>query len=177
MRGLNHPQLARLLCPRKKLDWFDEDPEGAMAALQGGEVSMTARNWSTLFYEDGIYDLTEKMKGLFKNHVAVRFYKYLFIGPLSVTGDSSNVRNSAKPSKNRAWGVMAVNKYIIAYIHIITYFTLNSAQHWMRYIGDMDLEELLLSIVEVLDDDDAWVKEIIAWWNRYITFRTWFVTR
>jgi hypothetical protein len=27
MRGLNHPQLARLLCPRKKLDWFDEDPD------------------------------------------------------------------------------------------------------------------------------------------------------
>jgi len=47
----------------------------------------------------------------------------------------------------------------------------------MRYVGDMDLEELFLSIVEVLDDDDAWVKETIAWWNRYITFRTWFVTR
>jgi hypothetical protein len=45
----------------------------------------------------------------------------------------------------------------------------------MRYIDDMDLEELLLSIVEVLDDDHVWVREIVAWWNRYITFRTWFV--
>jgi len=44
----------------------------AMAALQGGEVSMTARNWPTLFYEDGIYDPTEKTKGLFKNHIVVR---------------------------------------------------------------------------------------------------------
>jgi len=34
-----------------------------------------------------------------------------------------------------------------------------------------------ISIVEVLDDDDAWVREIVAWWNRCIIFRTRFVTR
>ena len=33
MRGLNHPQLSRLLCPRKKLDWFDEDPERYASCL------------------------------------------------------------------------------------------------------------------------------------------------
>ena len=27
MRGFNHPQIARLLCPCKKLDDFDLDPE------------------------------------------------------------------------------------------------------------------------------------------------------
>jgi hypothetical protein len=27
MCGLNHPQLAHLLCPQKKLDWFDEVPD------------------------------------------------------------------------------------------------------------------------------------------------------
>lgn len=27
MRGFNHPQIARMLCPRKKLDVFDEDPD------------------------------------------------------------------------------------------------------------------------------------------------------
>lgn len=89
MRGLNHPQLARLLCPRKKLDWFDEDPDGyasrsfslctkpafsSMAALQAGEVAMTARNWPTLFYEDGVYDPMEKTKGLFRNHIVIRVY-------------------------------------------------------------------------------------------------------
>ncbi|KAG1734273.1 uncharacterized protein EDB91DRAFT_1057000, partial [Suillus paluster] len=172
MRGLNHPQLARLLCPRKKLDWFDDDPDSyaAMAALQAGEITMTAYNWPTFFYEHDIYDSAEKTNGLFRNHIVVRFYKHLFIGPSSVTNDSSNVRNSAKPSKNRAWGLTAVNKYIIAYIHVIKYFTISSAQHWTRYIGDMDLDELLWAIVEMLDDDnDPWVKDTLTWWNRYVS--------
>ena len=49
-----------------------------MAALQAGEVAMTARNWPTLFYEDGVYDPTEKTRGLFKNHIVVRVCFFLF---------------------------------------------------------------------------------------------------
>ncbi|KAG1747759.1 uncharacterized protein EDB91DRAFT_1016905, partial [Suillus paluster] len=164
--GLNHPQLACLLCPRKKLVWFDEDPDSYVS----GEITMMTHNWPTFFYEHGIYDAAEKTHSLFRNHIVLRFYKHLFIGPSSVINDSSNVRNSAKPSKNCAWGLTAVNKYIIAYVHIITYFTISSAQHWTRCIGDMDLDELLWAIIEMLDDDDddPWVKDTLAWWNRYI---------
>ncbi|KAG1852113.1 hypothetical protein DFJ58DRAFT_728657 [Suillus subalutaceus] len=162
MRGLNHPQLARLLCPRKKL-------ECAMTAMQAGEITMTAHNWPMFFYDDSIYDAADKTKGLFRNHTAIRFYKHLFIGPSSVTNDSSNVHNSAKPSKNRAWGLTAVNKYIIAYVHIIAYFTISSTQHWMRYIGDMDLEELLWAIIKMLhDDSNPWVKDTLMWWNSHL---------
>ncbi|KAG2133216.1 uncharacterized protein EDB93DRAFT_1308741 [Suillus bovinus] len=74
MRGLNHPQLARLLCPRKKLDWFDEGPDSAMAALQAGEITMMAHNWPTFFYEHDIYDAAEKTHGLFRNHIVLRTY-------------------------------------------------------------------------------------------------------
>ncbi|KAG1728839.1 uncharacterized protein EDB91DRAFT_1021024, partial [Suillus paluster] len=172
MRGLNHLQLARLLCPQKKLDWFDKDPDFAMATLQAGEITMTAYNWPTFFYEHDIYNSAEKTNGLFRNHIVVRlpwFYKHLFIGPSSITNDSSNVHNSAKPSKNHVWGLTAVKKYIITYIHVITYFTISSAQHWTRYIGDMDLDELLWAIVEMLDDnEDPWVKDTLTWWNRYV---------
>jgi hypothetical protein len=31
----------------------------------------------------------------------------------------------------------------------------------------MDLEELLMAIIEILDDDDdPWVTDTLAWWNR-----------
>ncbi|KAG1732735.1 hypothetical protein EDB19DRAFT_1831223 [Suillus lakei] len=107
----------------------------AMAALQSGEITMTAHNWPTFFYEHDIYDAAEK--------------------------------TNAKPSKNCAWGLAAVIKYIIAYIHVITYFTISSTQHWTRYIGDMDLDELLWAIIGMLDDNDnPWVKDTLAWWNR-----------
>jgi hypothetical protein len=144
---LNHPQLVCLLCPQKKLDWFNEDPDSyafltfgfhtdvmmfsAMAALQCGKITMTAYNWPMFFYEHDIYDAAEKTNSLFQNHIVVRvcvnflccclftskppwFYKHLFIVPSSVTNDSSNVCNSAKLLKNCAWGLTAVDKYIIA---------------------------------------------------------------
>jgi hypothetical protein len=44
----------------------------AMAALQAGEITMTAYNWPTFFYEHDIYDPAEKTKGLFRNHIVVR---------------------------------------------------------------------------------------------------------
>ncbi|KAG1867756.1 hypothetical protein F4604DRAFT_1682536 [Suillus subluteus] len=111
---------------------------------EAGEITMTAHNWPMFFYEDSIYDAADKTKGLFRNHTAVQFYKHLFIGPSSITNDSSNVRNSAKPSKNRAWGLTAVNKYIIAYVHII-------------------------AIIKMLDDDsDPWVKDTLMWWNSHL---------
>ncbi|KAG1795961.1 uncharacterized protein HD556DRAFT_1307187 [Suillus plorans] len=119
----------------------------AMAALQAGEITMTAHNWPTFFYEHDVYDAAEKTHGLFRNHIVLRFYKHFFIGPSSIMNDSSNVRNSAKPSKNCAWGLTAVNKYIIAYVHII----------------------LLWAIIEMLDDDDdPWVKDTLTWWNRHV---------
>ncbi|KAG1842080.1 hypothetical protein F4604DRAFT_1939083 [Suillus subluteus] len=65
MCGLNHPKLAHLLCPHKKLEWFDEDPDSTMAAMQAGEITMTVHNWPMFFYEDSIYDAADKTKGLF----------------------------------------------------------------------------------------------------------------
>jgi hypothetical protein len=43
-----------------------------MENLQSGKLKMTATNWPTGFYEDGIYDPQDKAKGLFRNHVVVR---------------------------------------------------------------------------------------------------------
>jgi len=39
------------------------------------------------------------------------------------------------------------------------------------YIGDMNLEELLLAIVEILDDEsEQFVKEALTLWNLYVFF-------
>jgi len=40
-----------------------------MEKLQSGKLKMTATNWLTGFYEEGVYDPEDKAKGLFRNHV------------------------------------------------------------------------------------------------------------
>ncbi|KAH0826335.1 hypothetical protein J3R83DRAFT_5288 [Lanmaoa asiatica] len=118
MCGFNHPQIARMLCPRKKLDVFDEDPDIIIGALQEGTIRTTAANWPTCFYEEGIYDLENRAKGLFCGHAAFRFYTHLFIGPSAVSTNSVT-SNTSKISKNRAWGLTEVTPSIIAYVHVV----------------------------------------------------------
>lgn len=165
MRGIAHPQLARWLCPRNKLDVFDRDPNEGMEKLQSGKLKMTAMNWPTGFYEAGVYDPTDKTKGLFKNHVVARFYTHLYIGPSAAMAESTTSKAS-KVARNRAFGLTSVTKNIIAIVHVTTYFTLSHAQNWTNEIGTMNLEELFWAIIDILDDDeDPWVKDTMSWWN------------
>ncbi|KAI6116785.1 hypothetical protein EDD16DRAFT_1727213 [Pisolithus croceorrhizus] len=158
-RGFNHPQIARLLCPRKKLDSFDEDPDipltwfSIIAALQEGLIKTSACNWPTVFYAEGIYDPENKLKGLFCSLPAFRFYTHLFIGPSAAATDTV-ISHSSKLSKNAGWGLTEVTPYIIAYVHVVMYFTLSTAPRWCAVVGQMDLSELLWLIIEMFDDKD-----------------------
>ncbi|KAG1880031.1 hypothetical protein F4604DRAFT_1679163 [Suillus subluteus] len=155
MRGITHPQLARWFCPRNKLDVFDRNPDDKIVT-DSGKLKMTAMNWPTGFYEDGVYDSQDKTKGLFRNHVVARFYTHLYIGPSAAMAESTTSKAS-KVARNRAFGLTSVTKNIIAIVHII---------NWTNEIGTMNLEELFWAIIDILDDDeDPWVKDTMAWWN------------
>ncbi|KAI6140298.1 hypothetical protein BKA82DRAFT_29253 [Pisolithus tinctorius] len=163
-RGFNHPQLAELLCPRKKLDLFKKDPAGTMTALQTGAIDVTTWNWPTFFYEDGLYDPQNRHHGLFHGHIAWRFYVHLFIGP-SAAAKGVVTSNASKKAKNRAWGLTEVTPHIIAYVHVIAYFTLSAEQKWTNTTGNIDLAEMAWYIVDMFEDRDDWTRETLAWWN------------
>lgn len=60
MRGIYHPQLARLLCPRRDLEEFDEDPDWyvtGMVQMFASSVSLTSLEWYGCFA--GLYVLHE----------------------------------------------------------------------------------------------------------------------
>ncbi|KAI5999440.1 hypothetical protein EDC04DRAFT_2612176 [Pisolithus marmoratus] len=107
----NYPQIACLLCPWKKLESFDEDPDIIIAALQEGLIKTSTCNWPTVFYAEGVYDPENKLKGLFCSVTAFQFYMHLFIGP------SAAVTNTI--------GLTEVTLYIIAYVHVVVHITYN----------------------------------------------------
>ncbi|KIK38437.1 hypothetical protein CY34DRAFT_91007 [Suillus luteus UH-Slu-Lm8-n1] len=165
MRGIAHPQLARWLCPCNKLHIFDSDPEDGMEKLQSGKIKMAATSWPTGFYENGVYDPQDKTNGLFRNHV---FYSHLYIG-LSAAMSESSSSKASKQARNCAFSLSSVTKHIVTIVHIIRYFTLSQVQNWTSEIGNMNLEELFWSIIDMLDDDkDPWVKDTMAWWMAYV---------
>ncbi|KAG9309047.1 hypothetical protein JVU11DRAFT_11061 [Chiua virens] len=163
-RGIFHPQLARLMCSRRDVAEFDEDPIAGMEALQEGVFPLKSSRWPMLFYDEDTYDPKDKQVGLLRHHTVKRVYQHLFDGPAWVNGDTTK---KAKQAKNEAWALESVDSHIIAYAHIITYITISHAQQWTRTIGEMDLQDTYWRIIEVLDDkSDLWVRETLEWWNR-----------
>lgn len=179
-RGFNHPQIARMLCPCNKLIVFDEDPDTQvptfsptqllthcriMSALQEGLINTTACNWPTIFYMDNVYDPDDRLKGLFCGHAAFRFYTHLFIGPAAAATDTV-VGNVSRPSKNALWGLTSVTPQVIAYVHVLLYFTLSTAPRWCQNVGQMNLDEMASLIIEMFSNPDNWTCTMLAWWNK-----------
>ncbi|KIK82549.1 hypothetical protein PAXRUDRAFT_75192, partial [Paxillus rubicundulus Ve08.2h10] len=156
-----------------------------MEDLQAGVITMKASRWPAGLYEHGVYSPGDKAKGLFHNHIVVQFYRHLFIGPSSVMEQYTSCKSS-KASKNHTWDLHCVDRYIIAYVHIMVcqtnhnchggstphglitqmYITLSHALQWTQVIGEMDLSDLYWRIVKMLDNKtDPWVNETIGWWN------------
>ncbi|KAI6011577.1 hypothetical protein EDC04DRAFT_2958738 [Pisolithus marmoratus] len=146
-RRFNHPQIAQLLCPHKKLHLFDEDEAGTIIALQTGAIPVTTYNWPSFFYEDG-------------------FYVHLFIRP-SAAVKGVITSNTAKRAKNRAWTLMEVTPHIITYVHIIAYFTLTAKQKWTNTTGSINLAEMAWMIVDMFENRDEWTCETLHWWNTH----------
>ncbi|KAH9952316.1 hypothetical protein BGW80DRAFT_745992 [Lactifluus volemus] len=99
-RGLNHPQIGRMLCPRHLLDDFDEDPTEMLSKLQDGRIIFQPGDWSTCLYDEGQFDPENPDKGLMRGHYILRVVKHIFTGPssaLSTPGSGRNTRaNNAK---------------------------------------------------------------------------------
>jgi hypothetical protein len=78
-RGWNHPQTARLLCPMRMLDIFDNDPPLVMLMLfvrwhvtshrsfmdkvKEGQINITAAKFPLFLYDESMLDPTRKSQG------------------------------------------------------------------------------------------------------------------
>ncbi|KAG0702489.1 hypothetical protein DFH29DRAFT_804876 [Suillus ampliporus] len=52
--GINHPQLAAMLCPVKHLGDYLDDPKGTHQKLENGDIKMRAQVWPTMVYSGKI---------------------------------------------------------------------------------------------------------------------------
>lgn len=87
-RGFNHPMTARLLCPRKDLHIFDENPEYVhelfilptnfpsseyMAKVKAGDIKIFAGDLPTFLYDESVeFNSEEQDRGLFEGYLAIQ---------------------------------------------------------------------------------------------------------
>lgn len=87
-RGFNHPMTARLLCPRKDLHIFDQNPEYVyealnqptnlfsreyMANVKADTIKILAGDLPTFLYDENVaFNLDEPEVGLLEGYLAIR---------------------------------------------------------------------------------------------------------
>ncbi|KIM56237.1 hypothetical protein SCLCIDRAFT_29775 [Scleroderma citrinum Foug A] len=102
---------------------------------------------------------------VFNEDPDMQFYTHLFIG-LAATATDTVIGNMSRPSKNALWGLTTVTPQVIAYVHVLLYFTLSTAPHWCQNIGQMNLDELASLIIKMFSNPDDWTRATLAWWNK-----------
>jgi len=128
MRGFNHPQLARLLCPVKYLGDFDMDPSGFREQVNNREVRITHSSWPAFMYDN--YNPEDIVLGFLHGyyllrvgplHASVRLtnkcllqvFRHIFTGPNSAM--QAEVTTVTRRNNARIHGMKKVSPANIAY--------------------------------------------------------------
>ncbi|KAG6906178.1 hypothetical protein DXG01_015411 [Tephrocybe rancida] len=158
-RGFHHPRTGGLLCP-VDLNWSNEEIK---TKLRNQEINTVGDQWPMFLFEDSRYDPDDPWKGLFRSHLLVTAYKYIFTSPSSVDKEPK----ATKSGNARIHGMTQVTLASIAYVATQVRFALSSMSTFSRTDCVLDSERFYLSILELFDDVDEQqeVNDLVSWWN------------
>ncbi|KAG6916133.1 hypothetical protein DXG01_008324 [Tephrocybe rancida] len=161
-RGFYHPCTGALLCP-VDLDWSNEETK---TKLRSQEINTVGDQWPTFLFHNYHYDVEDPWNGLFRSHLLVTAYKYIFTSPSSVDKEPK----ATKSGNARIHGMTRVTQASIAYVATQVRFALSSTATFSRSDLVLDSERFYLSILELFDDVDEQqeVNDLVNWWNRQI---------
>ncbi|KAG1857769.1 hypothetical protein F4604DRAFT_1931249 [Suillus subluteus] len=166
LRGWNHPQTARLLCPARDIAEFDVDPQSYMDKVNAGEKKISAKQWPSMFYDMSLYDPKNKKKGFLQSRVVIQAWRHIFTGPMSALS-KDNIGCSSKPGKGKMHHLAEPGIRNIMYATCQMYFTASNAESWTPVIRAMDLGDLYYRAVDIIQDnaDQQWVKDLMEFWK------------
>ncbi|KAF8171892.1 hypothetical protein BJ912DRAFT_1065937 [Pholiota molesta] len=162
-RGWNNHYTARLLCPLKYLEEFDEDYDLFMGKVLDGTIRLKASQWPSFLYPSGaVYNSKCIDEGLFRGEVMLQFLRNICTGPTSAR---DGIRRASKPSKAEIHGMDHVFGRCVAYVAVQAYFSLSAIEHWSSspQEGYFNLVDFFNRCVNLFESDptDPWVVETL----------------
>ncbi|KAF6742518.1 hypothetical protein DFP72DRAFT_860373 [Ephemerocybe angulata] len=141
LRGFRSLTFGRLLCPLQYIALFDSDHEKFEADRDAGRIPITAGRWPALMYPFGHqYNPENEEEGLFQSPLITRACNLLCVGSSATYGGDSTSKNPSTAVKDQ---ITKFTKQILCYVVV----------QYMR---------------RLLDEDEAWTAETLAWLNREV---------
>ncbi|KAF8131920.1 hypothetical protein EV363DRAFT_1449624 [Boletus edulis] len=173
-RGFHSDATGRLLCPAE-YDWGSTEHRAKIRDMHPDFV-VTANSWPKFLYEDYTYDPTNPSKGLFKGSMS---FKVIFTSPSSVDEDHDTPekrRRAERSTRRNVAQLLKMNKVqprAIAYVAVQLQFALSSCGAWKPRDDLFDYPTFYNNILkwfQITDDSDeqAFVNDLLLWWNQQI---------
>ncbi|KAG6369478.1 hypothetical protein JVT61DRAFT_14370 [Boletus reticuloceps] len=142
--GLNHPVLARWLCPADQLEAFDEDPEQARKILLRVPCQWGPK---TFHHSSGVKEC--------------RIARHIFLGPSHAITPPERKNRSCNAVLN---DVTTIEPEHIAYAR----FGISSKDQWNEMDGNVNYCDMYKAIIRFLQDavDKKWKDGLLRWWNK-----------
>ncbi|KAG2130819.1 uncharacterized protein EDB93DRAFT_1263043, partial [Suillus bovinus] len=116
--GVNHPQLAGMLCPVKHVNAYHADPKKVQEQLQNGEIRMNAGAWPALAYPGdppGVdFDAEDIQEGLLRGHLLKCVLRHIYTSPSSTLIDNGEL-SVTRSGNAKLHGMYKVEAEHIAY--------------------------------------------------------------
>ncbi|TFK77910.1 hypothetical protein K466DRAFT_507969, partial [Polyporus arcularius HHB13444] len=158
-RGFHHEGMARLLCPKSKLDRFDADPEVFCQAVIDGDEPLRPCDWWA-----GLYDLDRAQPGQFRpgflmSEFLVWCYLILFCSADSASFETMTGKKKGQPSLSKKYKITEVTLFSIVY---------TACLDWCDVDGAWNTTDFAQSIFDFASKNRAWHDNLCAWWTKYV---------
>ncbi|KAJ7181997.1 hypothetical protein C8R46DRAFT_885345 [Mycena filopes] len=184
-RGIYNDDFGQLLCPTE----YDFTDEMTRSSIREGnpEYLVTAGSWWNGLYANGNCDPDDPEKGLFRGHLLMLVWKFIFTSPISVKNlpDMSSSSAPASPSRRTPSspskrtpvaaliGLTQVTGRSIAYAAVQLRVALSDQHHWEDCDGAFDYRDFYNNVVDYFEFPPGpraklRVDQLLDSWNRYI---------
>ncbi|KAG1771128.1 hypothetical protein EV702DRAFT_1049032 [Suillus placidus] len=162
--GINHPVLARFLCPVRELGIFSEDTD----KFQCGKVNLTAFALPAFLWAGDPpgqdYDDDNMFEGMFDGHLLERTMRHIFTSSSSAYGGETRATRTCNADLHNMTTVEAAH---IAYGCLQVRFGISAKNAWSEIDGAFNYLEFYNNIIELIEDspDPEWKEDLLKAWN------------
>ncbi|KAJ8494675.1 hypothetical protein ONZ51_g2145 [Trametes cubensis] len=167
LRGFNHPQCGKLLCPAK---WDWSDPEVATGLRNGSsKYPLSPLNLPNFLWEDErVRDENNLLDGFARGPLLVTALRHSLLGPKAATAPSSTKIAARKP-KAQNHQIRSITPGCIAYAAILVHFSLSTQETFSAsgYGSKFNYEMFYQAIIQTIEEYflEAERRALLAWWN------------
>ncbi|KAG2357794.1 hypothetical protein BDR07DRAFT_1490321 [Suillus spraguei] len=172
--GVNHPQLAGMLCPIKHAKAYHEDPKKVQAQLQNGDIRIHSAAWPAFIYEGTPpgtdFDPDNVQEGFLKGYYLKWVFCHIFMSPSSALIPDGEMNVTDHRCNAKLHGMKKVEPKHIAYTFIQSQFSIAMCDKWQETDGCYKYSEAYTRLIKAIQEapDQTWAESLLQWWNKMV---------